>query len=97
MRDGKPRPQRGAMAAIEDKKLLGVSVVQRAHNVAPQIFAGPGGAEPLAFDAEERDFVERIDHSQAPIEFQAVDDADGIAEANMFGAQVSVPVDDTPH
>ena len=71
-----------------------MAVVERVHDAAPQIFAGPGGAQPLAFDAEERDFVEGIDHAQARVEFQAVDDADRIADPNMFGAQVAMAVDD---
>ena len=96
MRDGETRPQRRAMAAIKHKKLLRVAVVQRMHDAAAQIFAGPGGAKPLALDAKERYFVERIDHAQARIEFQTVDNAHRIAEANMFGAQVAMPVDDAP-
>ena len=64
MRDGETRAQRRAMAAIENEKLVGVSVVQRVHDAAAQIFAGPGGAKSFAFDAQERDFVERIDHPQ---------------------------------
>jgi hypothetical protein len=84
------------MTAIKDKKLLRVSVMECAHDAAPQIFTGPGGAEPFAFNTQERDFVERIDHSQARIEFQTVNDSNRIAEANVFGAQVSMPVDDPP-
>ena len=96
MRDGEPCPQRGPMAAIEDEKLLGMAVMERMHDAAAQIFARPRRAEPLAFEAEERDFVERIDHSQAGIEFQAVDNADRIAETNVFGAQIAVAIDDAP-
>ena len=96
MGDGEARPQRRPMAAIKHKKLLGVPVVQRVHDAAAQIFAGPGCAEPFAFDTEEGDFIEGIDHSQPRVEFQAVDDAHWIAEANMLGAQVAVPIDDVP-
>jgi len=39
MRDGEPRPQRGAMAAIEDEKLLGMTVMERVHDAAAQVFA----------------------------------------------------------
>ncbi len=82
------------MAAIKQKKLVGVSVVQRVYDAAAQIFAGPGGAKSFALDAQERDFVERIDHPQACVEFQAIDDADRIAKRDMFRAQVAVPFDD---
>jgi hypothetical protein len=34
-RDSEARPQRRPMAAIEDKELLGISVVQRVHDAAP--------------------------------------------------------------
>ena len=84
------------MAAIKDKKLLGVSVVECVHDAAPQVFTGPGSAEPFAFNTQERNFVEWIDHSQARIEFQTVNDSNWIAEANMFGAQVSMPINDPP-
>ena len=96
MGDGQARPQRRPMAAIKHKKFLRMSVVQRAHEAAVQIFAGPSGAEPLAFNTKEGDFIEGIDHPQPRVEFQAVDDAHWIAEANMFGAQVAVPIDDVP-
>ncbi len=65
-------------------------------SAAVQIFAGPGGTQPLAFNTEEGDFIEGIDHPQPRVEFQAVDDAHWIAEANMFGAQVAVPIDNVP-
>jgi hypothetical protein len=50
MRNGESRPQRRAMAAIKQKQLVGVSIVQRASDAAAQIFAGPAGAQPLALD-----------------------------------------------
>jgi len=84
------------MAAIKDEKLVRVAVVERVHDASAQIFAGPGGAKPLAFDAQERDFVERINHSQGSVEFQAIDHADRVADPNMFGPQITVPIDDTP-
>ena len=96
MGDGEARPQRRPMAAIKDKKFLRVSVVKRVHDAAVQIFAGPGGPQPLAFNTEKGDFIEGVDHSQPRVEFQAVNDAHWIAEANMFGAQVAVPIDNVP-
>ena len=94
MRDSEPRPQRRAVAAIEQKQLVGVSVMQRVGDAAAQIFACPGGAQPFALDAEECELVERIDHAQAGVEFQAIDDAHRIAEPNVFGAQIAMTVDD---
>ena len=52
------------------------------------------GAEPLAFDAQKGDFVERIDHAQARIELQAIDNPHRVAEADVLGAQIAVAVDD---
>lgn len=61
MGNGEPRPQRCAVAAIEEEKLVGRSIMQRPHDAAPQVFARPGGAEPLAFHAKEGNLVDRID------------------------------------
>ena len=94
MRNCQARPQRRAVAAIEQKQLLGQPVAQAAHDAAPDVLAGPCGAEPLAFKAQECDLVEWIDRSQARIELQAVDDPDRIAEPDVLGAQVAVAVDD---
>ena len=96
MCDGKARPQRRPMAAIKHEKLLGIAVVQRMHDAAAQILASPRRAEPLAFNAKKRNFVERIDHSQARVEFQAVDDAYRIPQTNVLRTQVSVAIDDMP-
>jgi hypothetical protein len=93
MGDCEPCPQRGAMAAIKDEKLLGMPVMERTHDATAQVFARPGRAKPLAFEAEERYFIERIDHSQPGIELQAIDDADRITETNVFGAQIAVAID----
>jgi len=96
MRDGEAGSQRRPMAAIKNEELFRFPIVERTYDAAPQIFAGPGGAEPFAFDTQERDFVERIDHSQACIEFQAVDNAYRIAETDMLRPQVAVTIDDMP-
>ena len=96
MRDGEPCPQRGTMAAIKDEKLVRMPVMEGTHDAAAQVFARPRRAKPLALEAEERDFIERIDHSQPGIELQAIDYADRIAETNVFGAQIAVAIDDAP-
>jgi len=86
MRDSETSAQHRPMATIKNEKLFGFSVVKCVYDAAPQIFAGPGGAKAFAFDAEERDFVKRIDHSQPCVEFQAVDDAHRITETDVLRA-----------
>lgn len=81
------------MATIKGKELLRAPIIQRMHDAAPQIFAGPRSAKAFALDAQERDLIEWIDHPQLCIEFQTIDDADRVTEPNMFGAKVAVPVD----
>ena len=96
MGNGQARPQHRAMATIEEKQFFGQAVAQAACHAAPDVFTGPGSAEPLAFKAQECDLVERVDGSQAGIELQAIDDLDGIAEPDVLRAKVAVPIDDTP-
>jgi len=64
------------------------------HHAPPQVLARPGGAQPIAFDAEKGKLVERIHHPEPRIEFEAIDDTDWIAEPDVFGPQVPVSVDD---
>jgi len=96
MRDGETGAQGRPMTAVKNEKLLGFSVIERMRHVAAQILAGPGGAKPFAFDAQEGDFVERINHAQTRVEFQAVDNAHRIAQPDVFRAQVAMSVDDMP-
>jgi hypothetical protein len=86
MRDGEPSSQRRPMATIKNEKLFGLAVVECVYDAAPQIFAGPRGAKAFAFNAQERDFVERINHSQACVEFQTVDNAHRITETDVLRA-----------
>jgi hypothetical protein len=86
MCDGEPCPQRSTIAAIKDEKVFRMPDTKGAHEAVPQVFARPRGPKPLAFETEERNFVDRIDHSQPSVEFQTIDDPDRIAEANVFGA-----------
>ena len=46
----------------------------------------------IAFDAEKGDFIERIDCPEFRVEFEAVDDPDGIIDPDVLGAQVSMAV-----
>jgi hypothetical protein len=63
MGDGKARPQHCSMAAIEGEELIRVTPVKQVGKALLQILCRPGGTEPLALDAQECDFVERIDHA----------------------------------
>ena len=83
MRDGETCTQGRAMATIKGKELIGVPIMQRMHDVAAQIFAGPRSAKAFALDAQERDLIERIDYPQLCIEFQTIDDADRVTEPNI--------------
>ena len=89
---GAPAAWRGGSGRTETTPRT--AIAQAARDAAPDVLAGPGGAEPLALKAQEGDLVERIDRAQAGIELQAVDDPDRIAEPDVLGTQVAVPVDD---
>jgi len=94
MRDRQPRPQRRAMTAVEGKQRFGPAVVQRRFDAALEIFPGPSGAEALAFESEICDLVEWIEHPQALVELQAVDDLHRPAEPDVLRPQIAVGLDD---
>ena len=96
MRDRKPCAQRRAMATIKREQLLDRPVTQHAFHPALEIITHPGRSEPLAFEAEKSDLIERIDHPKPQVEFEAVDDPDFVIEPNMLGTQVAMPLDDPP-
>jgi hypothetical protein len=93
MGNGQPRPQRRATASVELEQLVGNSIWQTVHDVSFDVFARPGGAEAIAFDAQERDLVERVDGPQARVEFETIDDQHWIAEPDVLRPQVAMPVD----
>ena len=94
MRDGEPRAQRRAMAAIKREQLLDRPVAQHALHPAFDIGPDPSRTEPLAFETEKSDLIERIDHPKPRIEFETVDDPDLVPEPNMLGTQVAMALDD---
>ena len=94
MGNGQTRTQHRAVTAVEQKQLLGQPIPQAAHDTTRDIFPRPAGAEPIAFKAQERDFIEWIDGPQARVELEAIDDPHRITQPNMLGAQVAVPIDD---
>jgi len=90
--DGKARAQRGAVAAIKEEQFrLGI-VMERACDAPTDIVSNPGGAEPLAFEAEVGDLIKRIDHPEVRIEFQAVDNLNPVGEPDVLRAQIAVSV-----
>lgn len=90
--DGKTRAQRRAVAAIKEEQFrLGI-IVERACDAPTDIVSNPGGAEPLAFEAEVGDLIKRIDHPEVRIEFQAVDNPNPVGEPDVLGAQIAVSV-----
>ena len=96
MGDRKPRAQRRAMATIKSEKFIDRPVAQHAFHPALEIIADPGRAQPLAFEAEKGDLIERVDRPQPQIEFEAVNDPDFVIEPNVLGTQVAMPLDDPP-
>ena len=56
----------------------------------------PVRAEQSAFDAEIGEFVDGIDHAQFRAEFQAVENGDLVLEADVFGPEIAVAVDEPP-
>src|SRR5271169_1845843 len=58
----------------------------------------PAHAAPSRSHSRQRNAISSngFHHSQARIEFQAVDDADRITETDVLGAQIAVAIDDAP-
>ena len=94
MGDRQPRAQRRAMAAIEQEEIFGQTITQAGPNSAPDIFAGPAGAEALAFEAQECNLVVWVHGSQTWVELKTVDDPDRITKPDVLGTQITVPIDD---
>src|SRR6185369_1682886 len=68
--------------------------MEAAKHPASDMLAGPGGAQTLAFEAQEGDLVHRIDRPQPRVELQAVDDLHRIAQKDVLGPQIAMPVND---
>src|SRR5512132_4295165 len=96
MSDRQARAQHRTMAPIEQEQPAGGVVIQGVRQMPPDPLRRPEAAEAFAFQVQEGDFIERVERPQLWIEFQTVDDRDGFAEPNMFGAQVPMCVDKTP-
>ena len=94
MRDGEPRAQRRAMAAIKREQLLGRTVTQHPFHPAFDKGPDPSRTEPLAFETEIGDLIERVDHPKPRVEFETVDDPDLVPQPNMLGTQVAMARDD---
>ena len=87
-------PQGRAMAAIEQKQGVRRVLIEAAHHSLAQVSTGPRSAQALALQTEERDFIQRVTCAEPIVEFEAIDDADRVAEPDVFGAQIAVSVND---
>jgi len=95
MSESQPRTERRTITPVKAKKRVGnTAPVACAQNPAAEICAGPRGAKALAFDGEIGNFVEGIDSPELWIEFQTIDNSDGIFNENMLRTQVAVAIDD---
>ena len=73
------------MATVEREQFVDRTITQEAFHSAFDIGPNPSRPEPLAFEAEKGNLVERIDHPKSQVEFEAVDDPDLIIEPNVLG------------
>ena len=92
--DSEPSAKRGTVTVVERKKFIGRSVAEQVFQPSPKIPSSPGRFEPIAFEGKKCDFIERINHAEPGIEFEAVDDSDLVVQPDMFGSQVAVAVYD---
>ncbi|HET8543368.1 MAG TPA: hypothetical protein VFL68_02565 [Pseudolabrys sp.] len=94
MCDGEPSAKRGAVTVIESKKFIGRSVAEQVFQPLPKIASSPGYFEPVAFESKKCDFIERINHAEPGVEFEAVDDSDLVVQPDMLRPQIAVAVHD---
>jgi hypothetical protein len=85
-----------AMAAIEQKQGVRRVLIEAAHHSLAQVSTGPRSAQALALEAQERNFIQRVTPAEPIVEFEAIDDADRVAEPDVFGAQIAMSVNDAP-
>ena len=96
MGDRQARPQHCPMTAIEQKKPACSIVIQGTCQIPPDPLGGRQAAEAFAFQMQEGNFIERIERPQFWVEFQAVDDRDGLAQPDVLGTQVAMCIDEPP-
>ena len=84
------------MAAIEQKQGVRRVLAQAVHHAPAQVSAGPRSAQALALQTEERDFIQRVTCAEPIVEFEAIDDADRVAQPDVLRAQIAVSVNDAP-
>ena len=66
------------------------------HHTLAQVSTRPSNPQTLALQTQERDFVQRVTGTKPIIEFEAIDDADRVSQPDVFGAQITVSVNDVP-
>jgi hypothetical protein len=93
MSDGQARAQRCSVASIKGEQFFSYAMAQFANSAFLDVPAGPCATLAFAFDAQERDLVERIDYTKLSIELQAVDDSHRVPEPDMLRTQITVAID----
>lgn len=93
MGDRKTGAQCCTMTPIEGHELVARTVLKFLPYTPCNVLADPSCPKALAFKRKESDLVKWIDRTQAPIEFDAVNDANWIAKPDVLGPQVAVTID----
>lgn len=93
--DREPRPECGAIAAVECEHFAGRGLVQSQGHLTCNAGSYPWSAKSLALEAEIGNFVERIDRTQPRAELETIDDLRGLAQPDVLRSQVAMPIHDT--
>jgi len=94
MGDRQARAQHRPMTAIKQKKPAWWIVLQGTGQAPPDPLGRRQAAKAFAFQMQEGNFIERIERPQFRVEFQAVDDGQGLAQPDVLGAQVAMGIDE---
>ena len=94
MDEREPRAEQRPVAPVEGKKARIWPVIKTLCDSVDEIGDEPACPEPRAFEAEKRNFVERIHRPEHPVELEAVDDDRRLAEKDVLGPKVAMALDD---
>lgn len=94
MGDGQAGAHGGTAAAIKMKKRRRRFVAQTSHDMLDNAIHHTCRSEALTFNAEITKLVYRIENAELAIEFETIDDLDGVSKPDMLGSQVAVTLDD---
>ncbi len=95
MSKSKTRAQAGPVRPVELKQAWQRLVAQSVRAALNKSFADPSGIEALAFQGQKRQLIERVHQAKGAAEFKAIDDHWRIRKADMLGAQITMPLDNT--